>query len=311
MLIRILNILAFVLGVFIIIANSKRIKKGQVTKIEENLLPVEKNYLYKDMTYLNRGILVSLLDLYRRGKISIEEYKRDSRNKKRADFVIEYKFRLLDGTGLKSHEEIFLKNIFGDEDEVTTDDLTQRAINGDNFLKDQGRWALAVENDLKAKKILAIGDKKAARRMKALGLVIFLLGMVSIFKHEITGIISLIFSIFILLIGINMGMEKSKYGQDLIVNMAQVERAAKEGKLIGVSEDMLLELLALALPMKYFLPVYKTCKPSKAIDLVAKSLNDQGGSYFDDGVLRAFMGYSVPTRSDSLDTNRIDIRLFK
>ena len=311
MIIRLLNILAFLLAVFIIIENSRKIKKGQVTQIEENLLPVEKNYLYKDMTYLNRGILVSLLDLYRRGKISIKEYKRDSRNKKRADFVIEYKFKLLDETDLKDHEEIFLKNIFRDKDEVTTDDLTQRAISGDSFLKDQGKWAMAVENELKAKKILAIGDKKAASRMKLLGLGIFILGLGSIFKHEITGIISIIFSIFILLIGTNMGMEKSKYGQDLIVNMAQLERAAKEGKLIGVSEDMLLDLLALALTMKYFLPVYKTCKPSKAIDLVAGSLNDQGGAYLDDGILRAFMGYSVPTRADSLDTYRIDIRLFK
>lgn len=311
MIIRLLNILAFVLAVFIIIENSRKIKKGQAIEIEENLLPVEKNYLYKDMTYLNRGILVTLLDLYRRGKISIEESKRDSRNKKRADFVIEYKFGLLDSSGLRPHEQLFLENIFEGESSVTTDDLTQRAINGDSFLKDQGKWALAVENELKAKKILAIGDKKSASRMKLLGLGIFILGLVSIFKHEITGIISIIFSIFILLIGINMGMEKSKYGQDMIVNMAQLERAAKEEKLIGVSEDMLLELLALALPMKYFLPVYKTCKPSKAIDLVATSLNDQGGSYLDDGILRAFMGYSIPTRADSIDTNRIDIRLFK
>lgn len=311
MIFKILNILALALAVIIMVLNSKRIKKGQDISFHENLLPEEKNYLYKDITYLNRGILVTLLDLYRRGKISIEEYKRDSRNKKLADFVIEYKFGLLDTSGLKTHEEIFLKNIFEDQDVVTTDELTQRAIHGDSFLKKQGNWALAIEKDLKDQKILAIGDKKSANRMKLLGLAIFILGFVSIYKNEITGIFSIVFSIFILLIGTNMGMEKSKYAQDLIIHMTDLERAAKEGKVIGAGEDLLLELLAMALPMKYFIPLYKTSKSYPSIDLVTKSLNDQGGSYLDDAILRAFMGYTAPTREDTLDTNRIDFKLFK
>ncbi|MDO5027640.1 MAG: DUF2207 domain-containing protein [Bacillota bacterium] len=311
MIFRILNMLALGLAVFIMINNSKKIKKGQHINQPGKLLPEEKNYIYKDMTYLNRGILVTLLDLYRRGKISIDQYKRDSRNKRRADFVIEYKFTLLNMDDLKDHEKIFLDNIFQGQDIVTTDQLTQRAIKGQEFLKKQGAWALAIEKELKSKKILAIGDKKSASRMKLLGLGIFILGFVSVYQNEITGIISIMFSIFVLLIAINMGMEKSKYAQDLIVQMTDKEKLAKEGKIFGANEDQLLELLAMALTMKYFIPLYKTSKTYQSISLVTDSLNEYGGSYFDDAILRAFMGYSAPTREDSLDTNRIDFRLFK
>lgn len=307
----ILNSIILVLTLIIIKYGIDFNKKSPTSNIEPKLLPEEKNYLYKDTTYLNRGIIVTLLDLYRKNKIDIEEYKRESRNKKLADFVIEYKFTLLNRGGLKAHENIFIDNIFGQNTQVTTDELTQRAIDGSAFLSAQGKWALAIEEELANMKILKVGNKKGANKLKAFGALALIVGAFSINQSQIIGLVSLLSSLPIILVALNIGMEKSGNGRGLILKYTDFENSAKAGKCSSLNEDQLIELLSLTLTMKYFLPIYEKSNKYKSIDLVANTINEYGGSALDDAVLRAFMGFTAPTRDDSLDTNRIDYRLFK
>lgn len=312
MLITIINIIILIVSL-ILIKRCLNLNKNKLDVGDNDLLlPVEKNYLYKDINYINRGIVVTLLDLYRKGKIDIEKYVRDSRNKKLADYVIEYKFRLLDRSNLKNHEEIFIENIFKDHLEIDTDQLTQRSVNGDEFFKDQGIWTLAINDELKNKKIIGAGNKKESKFLQAIGLVFLVFGVYSFAKSEVSGLISFISSLALILVAINIGMETSKYGLSLILYFTELEEKAKKGKINeALNENELLELLSICLTMKYFLPIYENSNKYDSINIVTATINTSGGSAFDDAVLRAFMGYTVITRDDTLDTNRIDYRLFK
>lgn len=312
MLLKILNISA-ILVALIIIKLGMNYNKGHSSKDSLiKLRPVEINYLYKNIGYLNRGIMVTLLDLMRKGKISIEEYRRESRNKALEDFVIEYRFTLKNTDDLKEHERVFFNNIFEDKTLVTTDELTQRAIKGNEFLTVQGKWATYVETELKRLNVFEENNKSFSSRIKLVGGAIALVGIFSLFKHEILGLLSLTASLAVFLVGINMGMEKSDKGRKLLNYYTDLENMAKRGEITGpLNEEELIELLALSLTIKYFLPIYKNSPKFETIDLVISSINEYGGSAFDDAILRGFMGFTVKTRDDSLDTNRIDFRLFK
>lgn len=313
MILNILNIIAILTTIYVIKLGTDY-NKGSIEEFSiERLHPGEVNYLYKDINYLNRGILVTLLELMRRGKISIEEYTRESRNKTLEDFVTEYKFALLDTSDLKDHERAFLRNIFVDEEVVTTDELTQRAISGSEFLKSQGNWSKSIENELGKLKLYGKGsNRELANKIKVLGLAIAILGIYSLIQQNLFGLVSIGASLPIFLIGINMGMEKSSKGRSLLNHYAHIEELAKQGKIKdNLSEQQLLELLALTVTMKYFLPIYENSNKYETIDLVVNSINEYGGSVFDDAILRGFMGFTAKTRDDTLDTNRIDYRLFK
>lgn len=312
MILWILNILVLLITIFIVKMGIDFNKGSGLTASDTYLLPSEINFLHKEITYLNRGILASLLNLKKRKKIDIEVYKRDSRNKTLEDFVIEYKFTLLNFEGLKDHEILFLQNIFQDKREVTTDELTQRAIDGNVFLKDQGLWANEIENELKSMGIISKTEKDKAKKLSLIGLVAAFIGIASLVNHNPLGLISLISSLAIFLIGLNVSLAKSPEGRYFINKFADIETKAKTGDLKGpLSEEELINLLALTLTMKYFIPIYEVGEKYETIDLVVDHINEYEGSYFDDAILRGFMGFTSKTRDDSLDTNRIDYRLFK
>lgn len=313
MILKILNIIAFLFGIYIVKLGLDRNKTKELEVLPEDiLLPEELNFLYKDITYLNRAIVTTLLNLYSRGKIDIEKYVRDSRNKKLEDFVVEYKFTLLDDTGLKDHELYFLENIFEDKSEVTTDELTQRAIDGQTFYKKQGKWANMLEAELKEIGIYENKEKKKSNILKVIGLLILLIGIISFVNEEILGLLSVLAASGILLVAINMGMDKSLKGKKILNHFTDIEvKAKKFEEFNNLSEEELINLLALTLTMKYFLPIYKNSKNYDSIDIISESINEYGGSYFDDAILRGFMAFTAKTRDDTLDTNRIDYRLFK
>ncbi len=313
MILNILNIFAILTTIYVIKLGSDYNKVNTGENTIERLHPGEINYLYKDINYLNRGIVVTLLELMRRGKISIEKYTRDSRNKTLEDFVIEYKFTLIDTTDLKEHEREFLRNIFIDKEVVTTDELTQRAIDGSDFLRAQGNWSKAIDEELARLNLYGKGkNREISNAIKVLGLAIVILGIYSLIRQNLLGLVSIGASLPVFLIGINMGMEKSSKGRSLLNHYAHMEELAKQGKIKdNLSEQQLLELLALTVTMKYFLPIYENSNKYETIDLVVNSINEYGGSVFDDAILRGFMGFTAKTRDDTLDTNRIDYRLFK
>lgn len=313
MILNILNILAILTTIYVIKLGLDYNKGSSEEEIIERLHPAEINYLYKDINYLNRGIMVTLLELMRRGKISIEEYTRESRNKTLEDFVTEYEFTLVDTDDLKEHERAFLGNIFIDKEVVTTDELTQRAIDGSEFLKSQGNWSKSIDDELGKLKLYGKGsNRELSNKIKVLGLAIAILGIFSLIRQNLLGLISIGASLPIFLIGINMGMEKSSKGRTLLSHYAHIEKLAKQGEIKdNLSEHQLLELLALTVTMKYFLPIYEKSDKYETIDLVIRSINEYGGSVFDDAILRGFMGFTAKTRDDTLDTNRIDYRLFK
>lgn len=313
MILKILNIIALLVGIYVIKLGLDRNKTEALDILPEDiLLPEELNYLYKDITYLNRAIVATLLNLYSRGKIDIEKYVRDSRNKKLEDFVVEYKFTLLDYSGLKDHELYFLENIFEDKSVVTTDELTQRAIDGQSFYKKQGQWANMLEEELKEIGIFENKEKKKSNILKVLGLIALLIGVISFVKEEMFGLFSILAASGILLVAINMGMDKSIKGKKILNHFADMEvKAKKFEEFYNLSEEDLINLLALTLTLKYFLPIYEKTDKYDSIDIVTESINEYGGSYFDDAVLRGFMGFTAKTREDTLDTNRIDYRLFK
>lgn len=307
----ILNLILGIIGILAVFfgINYNKNPKDKISSVK--LLPSEINYLHKDMTYMNRGILSTLLDLKRRKKIEITKYTRESRNKTLEDFVIEYEFKLLNKEGLKNHELLFLDNIFKDKTLVTTDELTQRAIDGQEFLKEQGNWVNEIEKELKNMDIISSSKKNESNKLKVLGLISIIIGIISLINNQFTGLIGIAAAMPILLVSINMGMEKSPEGRYLLNYYNELEREAKSGNIQSQSEEELIELLAITLTMKYFTPIYENSRDFETIDLVVDSINEYDGSYFDDAILRGFMGFTAKTRDDTLDTNRIDYRLFK
>lgn len=309
-----LNVLASFVAL-LIIRKHISMNQGDSRHLDNNkidLSPTEVNVLYKNINYLNRAIMVSLLDLYSRGNINIEKYTRQSRNKNIADFVVEYKFTLLSKENLNSHEAMLIDNIFQEKTITTTDELTERAKGGREYYSQQGLWAQEIERSLAEKGLYDTGDKEDYKRTLIQGLVIFLIGLFTVIKGEIYGLLSLILSFGIFLAAINIRMNTSVMGASLLNYFTNMETDIRSGKLIGVnSEKELLEILTLATSMKYFLPIYKNSPKYPSIDLVAGDLNPGDGSYLDDAILRAFMKFTEPTRSDSIDTNRIDMKLFK
>lgn len=314
MVLNILNIAALLATVYVIKLGSDYNKgKSESSLSQKNRLhPAEINYLHKDINYLNRGIMVTLLELMRRGKISIEEYTRESRNKTLEDYVIEYKFTLLETTDLKEHEKIFLRNIFEGKETTTTDELTQRALKGSEFLTSQGEWSQAIDRELGNLNLYETSHKSLSNKIKLFGLSVIILGIFSLVKHNILGLASMMSALPIFLIGINMGMEKSGEGRALLNHYTHMEELTKKGVIRhSLNEVELLEILALSITMKYFIPIYENSQNYKTIDLVTNTINEYGGSAFDDAILRGFMGFTAKTRDDTLDTNRIDYRLFK
>lgn len=307
----ILNLILGIIGILAVFfgINYNKNPKDKISSVK--LLPSEINYLHKDMTYMNRGILSTLLDLKRRKKLEITKYTRESRNKTLEDFVIEYEFKLLNKEGLKNHELLFLDNIFKDKTLVTTDELTQRAIDGQEFLKEQGNWVNEIEKELKNMDIISSSKKNESNKLKVLGLISIIIGIISLINNQFTGLIGIAAAMPILLVSINMGMEKSPEGRYLLNYYNELEREAKSGNIQSQSEEELIELLAITLTMKYFNPIYEKSRDFETIDLVVDSINEYDGSYFDDAILRGFMGFTAKTRDDTLDTNRIDYRLFK
>lgn len=307
----ILNLILGIIGILAVFfgINYNKNPKDKISSVK--LLPSEINYLHKDMTYMNRGILSTLLDLKRRKKLEITKYTRESRNKTLEDFVIEYEFKLLNKEGLKNHELLFLDNIFKDKTLVTTDELTQRAIDGQEFLKEQGNWVYEIEKELKNMDIISSSKKNESNKLKVLGLISIIIGIISLINNQFTGLIGIAAAMPILLVSINMGMEKSPEGRYLLNYYNELEREAKSGNIQSQSEEELIELLAITLTMKYFTPIYENSRDFETIDLVVDSINEYDGSYFDDAILRGFMGFTAKTRDDTLDTNRIDYRLFK
>ena len=307
----ILNLILGIIGILAVFfgINYNKNPKDKISSVK--LLPSEINYLHKDMTYMNRGILSTLLDLKRRKKLEITKYTRESRNKTLEDFVIEYEFKLLNKEGLKNHELLFLDNIFKDKTLVTTDELTQRAIDGQEFLKEQGNWVNEIEKELKNMDIISSSKKNESNKLKVLGLISIIIGIISLINNQFTGLIGIAAAMPILLVSINLGMEKSPEGRYLLNYYNELEREAKSGNIQSQSEEELIELLAITLTMKYFTPIYENSRDFETIDLVVDSINEYDGSYFDDAILRGFMGFTAKTRDDTLDTNRIDYRLFK
>lgn len=307
----ILNLILGIIGILAVFfgINYNKNPKDKISSVK--LLPSEINYLHKDMTYMNRGILSTLLDLKRRKKLEITKYTRESRNKTLEDFVIEYEFKLLNKEGLKNHELLFLDNIFKDKTLVTTDELTQRAIDGQEFLKEQGNWVNEIEKELKNMDIISSSKKNESNKLKVLGLISIIIGIISLINNQFTGLIGIAAAMPILLVSINLGMEKSPEGRYLLNYYNELEREAKSGNIQSQSEEELIELLAITLTMKYFNPIYENSRDFETIDLVVDSINEYDGSYFDDAILRGFMGFTAKTRDDTLDTNRIDYRLFK
>ena len=179
-LIYIVNILIGLLTSYLLY---KELKKTKNTEIIEdiNLLPAEINYIARDLHYINRGILSTLLDLHRKGNISIEKYNRESRNKSVAESVTEYKFTLLSKENLSSIEKEFINLTFLEGDTITTDTLTQNHLEGkEKYFNRWGDWLKFIEEKLVQQNILTRKKSKENNYYKYLALASAVIGIVSI-----------------------------------------------------------------------------------------------------------------------------------
>ncbi len=276
-----------------------------------DLAPAEVNYLLKDINYMNRAIVSTILDLYRKGNIEINTYTRESR-KKNEPKVFVYEFVLKNSNNLSEHDVLFLNNIFEKKNVVTTDELTQLALNEKEFLTKQSKWVNAIESSLVDKGFYGSGDEKNVRNIRMIGGLIFLIGIVSIINEQYIGLLTILISLGSLLVGINMGMNKSELGRSVHNYYEDVEKSALANNFDNKLGDReLINLIAMGITMKYFLPIYEDHGPSNIISPFTDFINESGGSRMDDAILRGFMGFLQTTRDDSIDTNRVDFRLFK
>jgi hypothetical protein len=308
MIYTILNIIFSAFAIYLLKKNADFNRHSKDGIKPYDIHPAELNYLYLNFNYLNRAIMAELLELKRNKKIEIEKYTRPSRNLKIADTVVEYRFTLLDETNIKNHEALFLKNIFQNSKDVTTDELRNLSSKNDKFFNLQGSWVMSIEDELKREGYYESDEKKLyAKKIMLVGLCSLALGIITLHKDNFFGFFGLISALLIMIIGLNFFLGKSKKGQD-VLNYYNNLRENFDSKTL--TERELINLLAMGLTMEEFIPIYESQEKYDTIDLVVNATNQKGGSLFDDAILRGFMNFHEPTSKNSLDTNKIGKRIF-
>lgn len=269
-----------------------------------DLKPYQINYLYSFTSYMDRAILTTILDLYRRSKLDIQAYKRESRNKRKAPYVIEYKLSLLDCQGLDSIEEEFINLTFQDQTTTDTDQIRQRSKNdGQAFFKSFGTWTLMIEASLKDQGYITDQTSQVQKNLYKLGIILAIISAVLLFASQnIFYLVSFFATFPVILIYMPKSLTKTDLGNTAYTHYQDLRAKLEAGQVQITTDTDFLEALALSLPYQAYQTTYPDPSPLGLIYL--EPTNPKGGSHLDDAVQRAFLGYSSPTRAQSLDTSR-------
>ena len=302
-LLTIINILFIPVALFIY-KKSKSVAANGNNLEDIKLLPAEINYLVHNVQYMSRAILATLLDLDRRGNIRLAPYKRESRNKRIADYVVEYEITLLNKDGLDPIEDKLIELTFRDQDKVTTDQLTQEHIEvGQSYFSRWGQWVDLIKESLINKGLLNSTMSSKDRTNIKIGFLMAAISIYTVFNRNMVGLVGLLPTMVVLLIGINGSMSMTSTGDAIYKELIKTRDKLDKNSYPHVdSVDKMLELISLALPVNKYIDIYDDNDPT--IELLLDNLNSQGGSTLDDGVMRAFLGFRKPTTSENLDTNR-------
>ena len=300
----ILNLAAAIFAAYIAKIGIEYNKGNEKSKEISNLKmhPAELNLLVLDTNYLNRAILVTLLELFKNKNIEIIQYKKDSEN--------EFTFILKNRENLLPHENAFVDAVFGDKKEVTTEDLLKEIGNGKEFFSKLKKWHESLENSLKEKDFYENKYKIKAKKIRLSSYIIFILGVISISNKALIGILGISSALVITLIGINMGIGKSDEANSIHhYYMNFLENAKKNTIERDLDEDELFSLIAMGITMKYFSPIYEKNLKYESVNLFSDYKNEFGGSSLDDCVLKSFNGFKKKTTKDNIDTNRMIFKI--
>lgn len=299
----ILNIIGLVLGIYAIKTGLEFNNKNTTRETRVYLTPSEINILYNDVRIVNRAIAATLLDLYRRGNIDIREFKRESRNKSIADYVVEYEFSYINGNNLKDHEIHFLNTIFEEDITNNTDKITLEDKHNESFLNKMEEWLIRIYKNLDALNPKSSDNLEESKKLRNIGFILLIISAFSLLNKSNFGLISLIMAFPAFLVSLNLKVELSSEGKFIKNNLEELEASIKNKEASDLSEDELIKAIAIGIPMDSLIPAYEKSADFKSIDIMTKSLNEYGGSNFDDAINRAFMGFTKKTKSNDLETN--------
>lgn len=301
---EIINIILVTLSLYLTITGMETRTTSDPSTPPPDLKPYQTNYLYYTTTYMERAILTTLLDLYRRGNIDLSHYKRDSRNKRKQPYVIELKLDLIHTDGLDAIEDQFVQITFEDKTTTTTDHIRYRSReDGRDFFRDWGTWTLMIESSLKDLGYITDHQPPSHKTRHKVGLAIGVVSALLLFGTEnLTYLLGLFASFPVILVYMKKTLTKTAKGNKAYHYYTNIIEDITSGSYRVADDAAFLEILALALPRQDYEGTYPD--PSPMARLYLDYTNDQGGAYLDDQIQRAYLGYTRPTRAKSLDTNR-------
>lgn len=273
----------------------------------EDISPAELRAFMNSNVLDGRALMTTILDLSRKGYLTIEEI--EPKKKKYKDF----RFSRIDKpiSGLLSHEVYILNwlfNTIGDESTVTTIDIDEyRKKHFDKFNRDFNQWIKEVKINLKNRGYYD-SKPKLGILVILISIVIFIVGIIALIYESLIGLIPLLFFIFLFLYGILLFSRKSDKGYvqyklwKKIRNDFMNQRNILNDFDFIPKDKTLIYALALGLPMKsmekfrsYIPSSYSTSHWTYYYFLT----NKYGGSIFEDRLNSSFYGSSGTTTSSS------------
>lgn len=318
MIIIVVNVLVSIFSLYLIIGSLNR-KKAQRRKTETEdimyLPPSELNVLIHSVNNAPRAIISTILDLYMKGNISITPYERQSRLDA-DDVVVEYTFKRNGNSDLDLKDTFFMEMLFDGEEEITTEQIEDNMEKKNSFTANQGKWFDMVQSDLEKKGFFDEDFKEESKKFFLIGGVALAISLFTIFSKHMIGVLSLFTSLGVILLGLDNMLIKSNTG---LVHFGYWNEFYERASRLDLSQydlsnpELLIYLIALALPMDIITKLREDFDKQLNTSFLNFFFeeNSEGGSLFDDAILRSFLGFSNSTTRQAIDTNQASWRIFK
>ena len=314
------NIVLSILCIYIIVMSVRKNKSHKVVDSDRDIMflsAAEINVLVNSVNSVPRGIVSTILDLYRRDYISIRHYTRPSKQNEE-EIVNEYEFTLLKSDNeLTPSEHYFLDYLFNGEDIVNTEQILRKMKTEESFTTNQGRWFDLVQSDLASRGFFDDKYKEQAKKFFVIGGIVLVFGLATIASKYIIGLATIFTSLGLVLVGLNNLLVKSDEGMMQFNYWNGFMNSIEQNQLDDYDlndERYIVYAIALGLPMEKLTPLFEKAKSSgddmSFLD-VFMILNEQGGSVFDDKILKSFMDFSNTTTKEAIDTTQAAWRIFK
>lgn len=229
---------------FILLLNRFKREKDIYRAIKANVIPEDctpavASYLIT-MTVGSNTIMATILDLFRKGFIEVDDGQEYSeKRKKLKDFTIT-KIKEVDNT-LLSHEKHFMNWLFnkiGDGRAATTRDIENYSKNHESeFQSSYYDWQKRIKEDAINKGYYDKSTKKFGTFLIILSSITLILSFIALGFENLLGLIPFATSIMLLIYGIALHSRKSDYGYSQYKKWLEFKKHMKVSKNLKIIDD--------------------------------------------------------------------------